>query len=96
MRVSVWGEKQLQHELRLGPDGVVSFPLIGDVNLGGMTLDEARAIGRLADGLSQKEIEAEMELAPRGASRLLSGAYAKLGVRRRVQAAQEARDRLIA
>ena len=40
--MNVWGEQQLKQELELGPDGVVSLPLIGDANLGGFTLDEAR------------------------------------------------------
>lgn len=42
IHVSVWGEKQLQLDLQLGPDGSVSVPLVGDVSLGGLTLDEAR------------------------------------------------------
>lgn len=42
INVSVWGEERLSHDLELGPDGVVSFPLVGDVNLGGLTMDEAR------------------------------------------------------
>lgn len=42
IHVSVWGEKQLQLDLQLGPDGSVSVPLVGDVGLGGLTLDEAR------------------------------------------------------
>jgi polysaccharide export outer membrane protein len=40
--VTVWGEKELQQELELGPDGAVAFPLIGDVDLAGLTPDEAR------------------------------------------------------
>lgn len=42
LRVSVWGEERLEHELEVGPAGAVSFPLIGDVALAGLTLDEAR------------------------------------------------------
>lgn len=42
IQVSVWGEKELKRKLQLGPDGVVSFPIIGDINLGGMNLNEAR------------------------------------------------------
>ena len=42
VQVDVWGETKLRQELVLGPDGVVSFPLIGDLNLSGKTLDEAR------------------------------------------------------
>lgn len=42
VRVSVWGEEKLEHDLQLGPAGSVAFPLIGDVELQGLTLDEAR------------------------------------------------------
>lgn len=42
LRVGVWGEQQLQLDLQVGPDGSVSVPLVGDVALGGLTLDEAR------------------------------------------------------
>ncbi|RMG17779.1 MAG: polysaccharide export protein [Planctomycetota bacterium] len=40
--VSVWGEKDLHRELVLGPDGAAAFPLIGSVQLAGLTPDEAR------------------------------------------------------
>lgn len=39
--VSVWKE-DLTLETEVGPDGAISFPLIGRVELGGKTLDEAR------------------------------------------------------
>lgn len=42
LRISVWGEKELHQELVLTPDGSVAFPLIGDVTLAGLTLDETR------------------------------------------------------
>lgn len=42
IQVGVWGEKNLQTDLTLGPDGHASLPLVGDVKLAGMTLDEAR------------------------------------------------------
>ena len=42
LRVSVWGEKQLEQELQLGADGAASLLLIGRVELGGLGLDEAR------------------------------------------------------
>jgi len=31
VRASLWGEQQLDREVEVGPDGVVSLPLIGDV-----------------------------------------------------------------
>jgi polysaccharide export outer membrane protein len=39
--VSVWKE-DLALETEIGPDGAISFPLIGRVDLSGLTLDEAR------------------------------------------------------
>jgi len=42
VHVSVWGERELQLDLQLGPDGSVAIPLVGDVKLGGLTLDEGR------------------------------------------------------
>jgi len=39
--VSVWKE-DLALETEIGPDGAISFPLIGRVELSGLTLDEAR------------------------------------------------------
>ncbi len=61
-----------------------------------LTIREARVIGRLANGLSHREIEAELGLPRRGAARAITTGYAKLGVTGRAQAAQVARDRLIA
>jgi polysaccharide biosynthesis/export protein len=40
--ISVYGEEELQDEVTVGPDGNVSFPLIGELELGGFTLNEAR------------------------------------------------------
>ena len=62
----------------------------------GLTVNEARVLGRLARGLSHREIEADMGLKPRGASRALSASYGKLGVRGRVEAVRAAQERLIA
>ncbi|MBL4847805.1 MAG: polysaccharide export protein [Planctomycetes bacterium] len=42
IHVSVWGEKELQLDLQLGPDGSIAIPLVGDVQMGGLTIDEAR------------------------------------------------------
>src|SRR5580698_7327557 len=39
--VSVWKE-DLALETEIGPDGAISFPLIGRIELAGLTLDEAR------------------------------------------------------
>jgi polysaccharide export outer membrane protein len=42
LQVSVWGEQQLTQEIQVAADGSISYPLIGDVQLGGMSLAEAR------------------------------------------------------
>lgn len=67
--------------------------LLGDVEL---TLLEARVLGRLARGLSYREIEAELGLAHRGAAKPLSSVYSKLGVKHRARAAVVAEQLQIA
>jgi polysaccharide export outer membrane protein len=42
LRVSVWGEEKLQQDVEVGPDGLIAFPLIGDVQVVGLTLNELR------------------------------------------------------
>jgi polysaccharide export outer membrane protein len=41
--VSVWKERDLQSEALVTPDGGLSFPLAGDVQASGHTVDEVRA-----------------------------------------------------
>lgn len=43
LRVKVFQEEDLTTELRLGKDGSATFPLLGVINLGGKTVDEAAA-----------------------------------------------------
>lgn len=47
--VSVWKETDLQSEVLVRPDGGMSFPLVGDVQASGRTVDELRSVvdGRL-------------------------------------------------
>lgn len=40
--VSVWKEQDLQREVLVRPDGAVSFPLAGEVNVDGRTIEELR------------------------------------------------------
>jgi polysaccharide biosynthesis/export protein len=42
--VSVWKEQELQNEVLVRPDGGFSFPLAGDVDAIGKTVDEIRAV----------------------------------------------------
>lgn len=51
LRVYVWNEESLARELLVGPDGHLSFPMVGDVDVNGLT---TQAIGeRIAKGLSE-------------------------------------------
>jgi polysaccharide export outer membrane protein len=43
LRVKVFQEDDLTTEMRLGKDGSATFPLLGVINLGGKTVDEAAA-----------------------------------------------------
>jgi polysaccharide export outer membrane protein len=48
IRVTVFGETAINGEYTVGPDGAISFPLIGTVEA------RARTIGQLRDALAQK------------------------------------------
>lgn len=43
LRVSVWHEPDLLHELLIRPDGGITFPLVGDVSVAGLTMELAQA-----------------------------------------------------
>ncbi|HGG59464.1 MAG TPA: polysaccharide export protein [Gammaproteobacteria bacterium] len=42
LEISVYGEDDLQKEITVGPGGGITFPLIGDMNAKGKTVDELR------------------------------------------------------
>ena len=42
LEVSVWDDESLQREVLVRPDGMISFPLIGDVEANGRTVDQLR------------------------------------------------------
>lgn len=42
VEISVWGDEDLAREVVVRPDGGVSFPLAGDLQAGGLTVDELR------------------------------------------------------
>lgn len=42
VEISVWGDEELAREVVVRPDGGVSFPLIGDLKAGGLTIKELR------------------------------------------------------
>ncbi|MDA0352659.1 MAG: LuxR C-terminal-related transcriptional regulator [Chloroflexi bacterium] len=60
------------------------------------TVAEVRVLGRLARGMSHREIETDLGLARRGASRSITAVYGKLGVTGRVHAARVAAERAVA
>lgn len=43
LKVSVWKDEHLTQEVVVRPDGVISFPLVGDVPAAGRTVEELRA-----------------------------------------------------
>jgi polysaccharide export outer membrane protein len=43
LEISVYGEDDLQKELTVGPGGGITFPLIGDINAKGKTVDQLRS-----------------------------------------------------
>lgn len=42
LEISVWKEAELQREIRVLPDGHISFPLAGEINTSGLTLKEVK------------------------------------------------------
>ena len=38
LEISVWRDESLSRDVIVPPDGVISFPLIGDINIAGMTV----------------------------------------------------------
>jgi polysaccharide export outer membrane protein len=58
LEISVWREEGLAQKVLVRPDGGISFPLIGNVAAGGLTVDQLRGeIGaRLGEFLSAPEV----------------------------------------
>ncbi len=44
IEISVWRDESLIRKLAVPPDGIISFPLIGDINIHGMTVADVRNI----------------------------------------------------
>ena len=44
LEISVWRDESLSREVTVPPDGVISFPLIGDINTAGVTTEGLRKI----------------------------------------------------
>lgn len=62
LRVSVWGEELLDREVRVLPDGSITFPLAGRVPVNELTLDEvvAALIPVLSDYVPSPEVSVEI------------------------------------
>lgn len=43
VKISVWKDEHLTQEVVVRPDGMISFPLVGDVQAAGRTVEELRA-----------------------------------------------------
>jgi polysaccharide export outer membrane protein len=46
IEISVWRDESLTRRLKVPPDGVVSFPLINDIDVKGLTVAELRELSR--------------------------------------------------
>ena len=44
LEISIWGEEELARQLVVRPDGKVSFPLIGDIEVAGKTTAEVKKL----------------------------------------------------
>ncbi|MBC8063411.1 MAG: polysaccharide biosynthesis/export family protein [Chlorobia bacterium] len=42
VKVSVWKDEHLTQEVVVRPDGMISFPLVGDIHAGGKTVEDVR------------------------------------------------------
>lgn len=61
LNVSVWNEKDLQAEVFVRPDGALSFPLVGEIQATGRTVEEVRQI--IEKGLKPFVADAAVSLA---------------------------------
>ncbi len=43
LEISVWGDESLVRKVLVRPDGMISFPLVGDMQAAGVSVDELRA-----------------------------------------------------
>lgn len=62
LRVSVWGEELLDRQVRILPDGSISFPLAGRLQVSNLTLDEvvAELTPVLSDYVPSPEVSVEI------------------------------------
>ncbi|MEZ5830876.1 MAG: polysaccharide biosynthesis/export family protein [Dongiaceae bacterium] len=53
LHISVYGEQNLDQDVPVQPDGGIAFPLVGNLNVRGMTLKELQ--GKVADNLRESQ-----------------------------------------
>ena len=65
LHISVWKETDLQAEILVRPDGGMSFPLAGNLDAGGHTVEEIRAtlVSRLAKYIPDPVVTVEVKAA---------------------------------
>lgn len=63
--VSVWKEEELQREIRVLPDGQISFPLVGEINTTGLTLSQLKSkiVKKLSNFISDPVVNIAVKLA---------------------------------
>lgn len=56
IKITVYGENDLSNTYKIGSTGIISFPLIGDIQVLGMSTHQAKAMieAKLADGYLKK------------------------------------------
>lgn len=62
LRIAVWRDDSLTREVLVRPDGMVSFPLVGDVRAEGKTVEELRAdlVSRLSRYIPEPTLSVEV------------------------------------
>ena len=63
LRISVWGEPNLGHTVRVRPDGKMTFPLVNDIAVVGLTPDAVRRLitERLAEYINEPNVTVIVE-----------------------------------
>jgi polysaccharide export outer membrane protein len=61
LHISVWGDERLQSDIRVLPDGAISFPLVGALRAAGQSVDALR--GELAERIGEFVPEPEVSVA---------------------------------
>lgn len=63
LEISVWGEESLNRELRVLPDGSISFPLSGVISVAGKSLKEVQAelTKKLSETIQDPEVNVSVK-----------------------------------